>query len=590
MKKKINFLNFIQNNNNDEKINKINEIEKLIDNNTEKIEFEKIFCDLGPFINNNFNIEFDNEIFDVEIDEKRLAKFIIFVVNNPSKIEDKENKNLNKLFLQSLNLNSIEENENSNEKKLIWDFNKFYKNYKNIFDNLDKNLIINNFDDPNFDIKNEEKLKNFISISKTLKIFKSNDDFFNMIFHKWENELNQIEFLSFLLKFNPQNLNEFSFKNYNGKKITKNFEFSQISKNQNNQFLIEPWFCISLYEVLLNLSTGNYYVKVKEIFNWPIQNVPELIALGLISLQNSNDFLFTELIQEVLTLFLGNHINSFAVIEEVWNKNKELVIRTISNMYNNSPDLMNLSRILDISQKLKDSLILLVNCDDYNFAVNLAILAVKRDFLHIEQWLKDRISKVGDDFIHEILKYIKENLIVHCRNNNTTTKENILEKSQLSIESLAVIFENLVSAKHNNNPKISQNTEEEIKEVYKSIFNIFDELQIQPINSEEIEKTANNIFQSMFKGETTIYETIEKLKEFKESPEQKEREIYACMIHCLLDEYRFYHQYPEKQLMTVSQFFGQIIKNRLIDGVIETIALKYIIEGIIKGTGPMFIF
>ena len=91
------------------------------------------------------------------------------------------------------------------------------------------------------------------------------------------------------------------------------------------------------------------------------------------------------------------------------------------------------------------------------------------------------------------------------------------------------------------------------------------------------EKTANNIFQSMFKGETTIYETIEKLKEFKESPEQKEREIYACMIHCLLDEYRFYHQYPEKQLMTVSQFFGQIIKNRLIDGVIETIALKYIL-------------
>ena len=78
-------------------------------------------------------------------------------------------------------------------------------------------------------------------------------------------------------------------------------------------------------------------------------------------------------------------MNSFSVIEEVWNANKELVINAIANMYNSSPDLMNLSRILDITQKLKESLLLLVNCNDYKFAVNLAILAVKRDFLHIEQ-------------------------------------------------------------------------------------------------------------------------------------------------------------------------------------------------------------
>ena len=62
------------------------------------------------------------------------------------------------------------------------------------------------------------------------------------------------------------------------------------------------------------------------------------------------------------------------------------------------------------------------------------------------------------------------------------------------------------------------------------------------------------------------------------------------MIHCLLDEYRFYHQYPEKQLNIISTLFGQIINNKLIDGVIETIALKYILEGIKKGNGPLFIF
>ena len=302
-----------------------------------------------------------------------------------------------------------------------------------------------------------------------------------------------------------------------------------------------------------------------------------------------SDFLYDELIQEVLTLFLGNHMNSFSVIEEVWNANKELVINAIANMYNSSPDLMNLSRILDITQKLKESLLLLVNCNDYKFAVNLAILAVKRDFLHIEQWLKDRIEKVGDDFILALLDYIKENLISHCKS-NTKNKESILEKSQLTFESLAVILENLTNAKHSTNPKVSLSTEEQVREIYKSIFDTFKELNLEPLNSKEIEETANAIFQSMFKGETKVSETIERLKHLKDSKSQKDREIYACMIHCLLDEYRFYHQYPEKQLNIVSTLFGQIINNKLIDGVIETIALKYILEGIKKGNGPLFIF
>ena len=75
---------------------------------------------------------------------------------------------------------------------------------------------------------------------------------------------------------------------------------------------MEPWTCIALIEVLLKLSHGNNYIKVKELFNWPIQNIPEIIALGLIQITKPpNDFLYDELIQEVLTLFLGNHMNSF---------------------------------------------------------------------------------------------------------------------------------------------------------------------------------------------------------------------------------------------------------------------------------------
>lgn len=588
----VNFLNFIQSTSfqSSDELKQISDIEKLLDLATEEpMEIEKIYLDIGPSMINNMIMCPESEMLSHKLDEKRLATFIMYVLKHQNWVDDKESKFLTRMFLKSLDNEAYQTIDDTNDKKTIsWNIDNFYCMFKESIDEMNPKKVFEYFDDPSFSIKDKKKFDFFIKTLQKLNILTNPNQIFEFIFMKWTNELNQIEFIEFLL--NTPQTDFFSFKSYTGKKVKKTFELNASITKSSNSYLIEPWSCIELIKVLLKLSSGNYYVKVKELFEWPIQNIPEIIAMGLISITpESEDFLYDELIQEVLTLFLGNHMNSFAVIEEVWNSNKDLVIRTISNMYNFSPDLMNLSRILDITQKLKDSLLLLVDCDDYNFAVNLAILAVKRDFLHIEQWLKERIEKVGDDFIKALLTYIKDNLIAHCKA-NTTTKENILEKSQLSLESLAVIFENLVNAKPSTNPKISQKTEEEIKEVYKSIFEIFDELQLQPVNSAEIEKTANEIFRSMFREETTVYETIEKLRDYKDSQEQKEREIYACMIHCLLDEYRFYHQYPEKQLTLVSTLFGQIINNKLIDGVIETIALKYILEGIKKGNGPMFIF
>eukprot|EP00957_Ditylum_brightwellii_P009568 721466-Ditylum_brightwellii.AAC.1 len=38
------------------------------------------------------------------------------------------------------------------------------------------------------------------------------------------------------------------------------------------------------------------------------------------------------------------------------------------------------------------------------------------------------------------------------------------------------------------------------------------------------------------------------LKRFKISGNARENDIFACMIHNLFDEYRFFSKYPEKEL------------------------------------------
>ena len=596
-----NIVNFLEDDSNDinlkvDDIKQVSDIEKLLDTgNEEPIEIEKIFYEIGPFFINNMINASDCRLLNFSLNEKRLAIFILFLTNHQNWIEDKENKQLNKIFLNTLNnegIKKINENDddiNQSNQNVSWNIDNLYKMFKKSIDNMDNNQIINGFDDPKFNIKDKKNFDFFISTLQKLKILTNPSQFFNFIFTKWNNELNQIEFLNFLINNPLQGENSiYSLKNYQGNKVRKDVELSNKLSLSKSGFLIENWSNIDLIELLLKLSKGNYYIKVKEIFDWPIQNIPEILMLALISITPEPDeFLYDELIQEVIAPFLLNHNSSQSLIDEIWNTNKDIIIKVICTMWESQPDLMNLSRILDISQKLKESLLLLVNCSNYNFSVNLAILSVKRDFLHIEKWIKERIKKSGDEFIEALINYLQNNLLAHCKGNNTN-KGNVLEKAQLSMESLAIIIENLLSV--STSPTTSIKIKNEIKNIYKSIFENFDELQVQPINSEEIEKATNNLLQQIFNGEMTVSQLVKKLIEYQKSSNPKETEIYACLTHSILDEYRFYHQYPEKHLKIAAELFGQLINNKLVEGVVETIALKYILESIKKGSGPLFTF
>jgi hypothetical protein len=116
---------------------------------------------------------------------------------------------------------------------------------------------------------------------------------------------------------------------------------------------------------------------------------------------------------------------------------------------------MNLSRVLDITQEVKESLIKIVYCEDYEFAVNLGILAGKRDYLHYDEWLKRRVKEVGTPFIYALLKYIRDNIISPVNDFVTKNQEMaegnpeqfenhknaILERSHLSKEKLLMTMD-----------------------------------------------------------------------------------------------------------------------------------------------------
>lgn len=82
------------------------------------------------------------------------------------------------------------------------------------------------------------------------------------------------------------------------------------------------------------------------------------------------------------------------------------------------------------------------------------------------------------------------------------------------------------------------------------------------------------------------YKVIEMLERFKTSSDTREQEIFACMVHNLFDEYRFFQNYPEKELRITGILFGSLIQHQLVSSITLGIALRYVLEALRRPPGP----
>ena len=224
---------------------------------------------------------------------------------------------------------------------------------------------------------------------------------------------------------------------------------------------IDVWTGPELLETLFSLSERGLYQQVHQLLQEPIEKMPDYLLLTISKCTFSDgNLLLDEILSTLMPIFLTNQ-TSINVLRKLWEFNQNLMIRGICECCRHEQRIMNLSRVLDITQEIKDSLIKIVYCSDFDFAVNLGILAGKREFLHYDVWLKERIKKVGTPFVKSFIKYINEQIIIPCKefmiSNGYAVKQltqedqdiierardAILERSHLSKERLCMTMEHL---------------------------------------------------------------------------------------------------------------------------------------------------
>lgn len=108
--------------------------------------------------------------------------------------------------------------------------------------------------------------------------------------------------------------------------------------------------------------------------------------------------------------------------------------------------------------------------------------------------------------------------------------------------------------------------------------------------TKEIEDEANGYFQRIYNHPPhptlSIDEVLDMLKKFQDSTIQREREVFGCMLRNLFEEYRFFPQYPEKELHITAQLFGGIIERGLVNSYVTLgLALRFVLDALRKPEG-----
>lgn len=108
--------------------------------------------------------------------------------------------------------------------------------------------------------------------------------------------------------------------------------------------------------------------------------------------------------------------------------------------------------------------------------------------------------------------------------------------------------------------------------------------------SKEIEDEANGYFQRIYNHPPhptlSIDEVLDMLKKFHDSPNKREHDVFTCMLRNLFEEYKFFPQYPDKELHITAQLFGGIIEKGLVPSYVSLgLALRFVLEALRKPEG-----
>jgi len=491
----------------------------------------------------------------------------------------------------------------SNKKISKWNTKVFASTIMELYPNLDWSSVIEHLDYPDFKIYDQDGLELILNIHNKI----SGSTFpVSTLFRKWKNVDGQLSFIKAGM-FAP--IDVFCFPA--SSEIMNELYELQLNVAPKSEWVIHNFYSLPLVKTLLQISTENVslYADIAKLFDEAMEKCPKVLLLGLSLITDQQHcVLKVTLMNELLEKYFNPENKK--ILAEVWKINKRIILHTMEQYYSRDPLL--LVDILSIAQELDILRDVLINCALTNFAIDLAALASVNGKLNLSAWLEEMIAEHGDIFCGTTVSFLKDRITQqqflaggdeHRQSMESMDGDMLMQNSQLSggnsqdqllqmefgKESHSVPLEDGLPSRKREilSPSSSKGEDGESKSKfvtlrYETVQVFLDVLRnatasmspdvnmafkqlLMLLESEvfpsDIEQEANSIFSRIYDNEMSIEEIIHLLRAFKVSNNQRERNIFQCMIRSLYAEYNHIPKYPEKELQITGVLFGSLIQH-----------------------------
>jgi CCR4-NOT transcription complex subunit 1 len=336
-----------------------------------------------------------------------------------------------------------------------------------------------------------------------------------------------------------------------------------------------PWGNADFLERLIQLSTILGAEQHRSLFDEPVRRFPQTILGSLVKIAESTWPPFaSDIAISLFQRFIVQLPQSAIFLKTLFSLNpRGFSVLLVSNFRKDPQCLPNVARLAITIREV--STILFV-CPAV-FAAELAIAAGRAEALSIENWLGNALNERPD----------KDDL-AGCMITSLQSKI-----SDLPAEVVVGVIRAIRSS-----PRLSQNVQNEAHSFVENnqarfpfLVNELGEFATAPPNSAavnlparnfapNVEELSNSNFQRIYAGELSIEQAIQMLRDMQASSVPFENEVFKCMIHSLLDEYRYFGQYPDRELRVTGHIFGALIEHRVLPTITNNVALKYILESL----------
>eukprot|EP01119_Soliformovum_irregulare_P023182 TRINITY_DN8072_c0_g1_i1.p1 TRINITY_DN8072_c0_g1~~TRINITY_DN8072_c0_g1_i1.p1 ORF type:complete len:2236 (-),score=833.72 TRINITY_DN8072_c0_g1_i1:325-7032(-) len=483
-----------------------------------------------------------------------------------------------------------------------WNINIFSDVIKEMYPRLNWPTVIQNLDHPNFFVSDPKGLATVTVVYKKV----TKEPFpLEHLFSQWKNTAGQLSFLKVAVSAPPDVLNFAP--------STNRVDIEGIPGGKTGGNVNQAWMSVSLIETLLRLAETENYTVVRNIFNQPIKQCPEVLLLGISQAESTWTNLSYELCQILIPpVLMANTPLSNWVIHKIWNSRPEILIRGMHESFAKNPNSM--PRLLEIAIQELKSLTVILDSRPFGFSIEMAALASRREITNLDKWIPEKIAEYDGPFVKACIQHIRDKLtrinknepahkaqydttvllfhaVHNCRNMYTpelfeelttlTSKLDPQTVAKLNLqESPATKFVSPPLPDPQRRPAAAGNpAPSAVVNRQPAGANPVGELRYAP----DVEEYANDYFHKIYNDQLSIEGIITILKDFKNSSDQREQDIYGCMIHNLFDEYRFFPKYPEKYLQITGILFGSLIQHQLVSYLPLGVALRYVLDSLRKG-------